>query len=855
ALLPALAAGVLAPASLLGGPSTGGNAGRVPVVRAGGVPAGRRTTGVRPATGPLGRCPWLARDLSHGWSPRRLATAVVSRMTLDEKAGVVALHEHGGYENVNDAVPSVCIPALTLQDGPNGIAYGATGVTQLPSSLGVAASFDPSVAQAFGRVEGAEARAKGIDVVQGPNLNLLRVPTSGRGFEGYGEDPYLASVMGVADVRGIQSEGVLADAKHYTAYNEETARLLLRELVDRRQLEELYLVPFEAAVRDGHVASIMCAYGSIGTVNDCSDPWLYRTLRSWGFAGFVRSDLAAVRNPAAAFRAGLDLVKPMRASTLVALVRRGSIPVADLDRAVVATLAAMFRFGLVARPRAETIRRTATTAEHARVALRAAEASVVLLKDSGGVLPLSRRESVAVVGADAFARPVTAGTGSAAVVAPFVVTPLRAIETIVGRASRVRYALGMPPDRILPPIPSVDVVSGRPLPGIEPPASALEPGKADIGLLGRPGVTRSVATADHPGRGAEWSEWRATVSPRRSGLYEISVEQNGDTWVYLDGRTLLSFPGLHGRSSWSTTVPLVAHRRYRVVIRWFAIDGVHNPRIGWEDVTPLLHAAAAAARRSRVAVVFVNDYSGEGADRPSLGLPADEDALVRAVASANPRTVVVLNTGGAVLMPWLGKVAGVLEAWYAGEQDGRAAAAALYGRVDPSGRLPVTFPASASQTPVASPSEFPGIASVVRYAEGLDIGYRWYSAHGVDPLFSFGFGLSYTRFALSGLEVSRRGGGEQVRVEVSNVGRRPGTDVVEAYVGFPRAAGEPPRQLAGIARITLGRGASGIARLVLEPRAFEAYLGGRFVTVPGAYTVTVAPSATAPGLTQSVSAP
>lgn len=776
-------------------------------------------------------------------------------MTLAEKAGVVTLAARGGYENVDRPVPRLCIPALTLSDGPDGIAYGATGVTQLPASLALAATFDPSIAREYGRVLGAEARGKGIDVVQGPNLNLLRVPTSGRGFEGYGEDPYLASVMGVADISGIQSEGELADAKHYTAYNEETARLLLREVVGRRPLEELYLAPFEAAVRVGHVASVMCAYGSLGALNDCSDPFLYATLRSWHFEGFVRSDLAAVTNPVQAFRAGLDLIKPMRPSTLVALVRDGRLAARDLDRAAVATLTAMFREGVVVHERAETIRRRVATAAHARVALDVAERSIVLLEDARGILPLSRRESVAVIGADAFARPVTAGTGSAYVVPPFVVTPLRAIERLVRGAAAVRYALGMPPDRILPQIPAADVVSGRPLPGIEPPASRLEPGKADIGLLGRPGVTRAVATADRPGRGGEWSSWGATVVPPRSGLYEISVEENGDTWFELDGRTLLAFPGLHGRSSWSTTVPLVARRRYRLVLRWYAIDGAHNPRIGWQDVSPLIHAAVVAARRSRVAVVFVNDYSGEGADRPSLDLPADEDALVSAVARANPRTVVVLDTGGAVLMPWLSKVAGVLEAWYPGEQDGRAVAAVLYGLVDPSGRLPLTFPPSASATPVASVHRFPGVDSVVDYGEGLDIGYRWYLAHGVTPLFPFGFGLSYTTFKLEGLEVSPAAGGEAVRVEVANDGARAGVDVVELYVGFPPAAGEPPRQLAGIGRVAIGAGRSATVRLLVPRRSFEAYLGGRFTTVPGTYTLTAAASSTDRGISESLRAP
>ena len=203
----------------------------------------------------------------------------------------------------------------TLTDGPNGIAYGARGVTQLPAAIGVAASFNPDVAYATGRVAGVEARGKGLDVVQGPGLNLARVPQSGRTFEAYGEDPYLAGVMGVANVDGIQSQGVIAEAKHFTAYNEETDRVQLNQDVSERALAEIYDAPFEAVIQQAHVGSIMCSYGSLNGTNICSDASLYQQLRSWGFNGFVRSDLDRNRDPAAAFAAGLDLIKPISVGT------------------------------------------------------------------------------------------------------------------------------------------------------------------------------------------------------------------------------------------------------------------------------------------------------------------------------------------------------------------------------------------------------------------------------------------------------------------------------------------------------------------------------------------------------------
>ncbi|MHB1717062.1 MAG: glycoside hydrolase family 3 protein, partial [Acidimicrobiales bacterium] len=229
--------------------------------------------------------------------PTALAALAVGRMTTAEKLGELVLHTGGGYENFTSAVPGLCIPSLTLQDGPQGLGAGDTGVTQLPSPLGIAATFDTAVARAYGAVEGAEARGQGIDVVQGPNLNIDRVPESGRAYEGYGEDPLVAADMGVADIEGIQSQGVLAEAKHLAVYNQETDRVHLDTSVSPRALREIYLRPFEAAVRTAHVDALMCAYPQLNGTFQCQDPTLTGLVDAWGFSGFVRSDLGAVHDP------------------------------------------------------------------------------------------------------------------------------------------------------------------------------------------------------------------------------------------------------------------------------------------------------------------------------------------------------------------------------------------------------------------------------------------------------------------------------------------------------------------------------------------------------------------------------
>jgi beta-glucosidase len=283
--------------------------------------------------------------------------------------------------------------------------------------------------------------------------------------------------------------------------------------------------------------------------------------------------------------------------------------------------------------------------------------------------------------------------------------------------------------------------------------------------------------------------------------------------------------------TWTTTVSLVGGRRYNFELDWFRTSR-SNPRLGWEYVTPLIDQAAMLARRARTAVVFVSDFNSEGFDRPDLSLPGDDDALISAVAVANPRTVVVLNTGGAVLMPWLKSVEAVIEAWYPGEEDGAATAAVLFGAVDPSGRLPITFPLSNTQVPTALPSRWPGIGGTVEYSEGLDIGYRYDEAEHLHPLFAFGYGLSYTSFRASAPSLRVVANTDNLAVRVSNTGRRSGTDVVECYLEFPVAAGEPPRQLRAFAVADLGPGKSTTVHLTLPRSAFEIYENGRF-EVPG----------------------
>ncbi len=556
------------------------------------------------------------------------------------------------------------------------------------------------------------------------------------------------------------------------------------------------------------------------------------------------------------------------------LVDSGALPLSRLDTAGAHVLETMFRFGLVEhppplRPGAEVDRPS-----HAAFAEHAAEESMVLLRNQGGLLPLvPHPRSIALIGAGAGPAATTAGEGSAHVTAPFASTPRGAIRARVGRATRVDDVGGPLPGVPLPAIAGPAVVSsdadlvattalGRPAPTPSAatggdrarPAPARPGGRRSAPRLSRAeraartvleGLVRDGATgvgSIPPRDFADLDRLRLVVDPPTSGWYAISLTDRGDAWLDLDGHLLLADGGQHVGWTWQVAAKLRAGHRYRVTLFWFPLVGASPPRLGWQDETPSIERAVAAARAASVAVVLAEAPSSEGADRPDLSLPGTQDALIAAVAAVNPRTVVVLDTPGAVLMPWLSRVGAVLEAWYPGEEDGAATAAVLFGASDPSGRLPVTFPASGDGVPTGALSAWPGVDGTVEFAGGLQIGYRYDAAHGVRPLFPFGFGLSYTSFGLSGLSLSRSPGGVTATVRVENTGGRSGSEVVQAYLSFPAAAGEPPIVLAAFGRVELAPGASADVALDVPTSAFEAFIGGRFRPVAGDYTLHVGTS-------------
>ncbi|HEV2372681.1 MAG TPA: glycoside hydrolase family 3 C-terminal domain-containing protein [Streptosporangiaceae bacterium] len=732
-------------------------------------------------------CPWLNQSLSVSHRVQML----MSNMTLSNEITMVEGQGNGQpYVFYMAAQPSLCIPAMGLEDGPLGVGDGLTGVTELPAAVSLAATFDPSLASQYGQVIGSEEWGKGAAVNLGPTINIDRDPRWGRSFEAFTEDPYLNGAMGVAEIDGVQSTGEMSQVKHFAAYNEETNRNTSADnvIVSDRTLHEIYLPGFQAAVQQAKAASVMCAYSMINNNFACENPYLEGSvLRDlWGFPGFVTSDYAALHGTMGSVD-GTDMEQPFSqffGSTLQNDVQSGTIPKSVVDTMVSRILTEMFQFNLFNNPPTGNTGDTVTTPAHQAVATQVAEEGTVLLKNSGGTLPISASNggTVAVIGPAASPSPTDAGGGSAYVTAPFHVTPLQGLQSAAGSGTSIVYKQGLPTDTSLPAVPS----------------SQLSPGYTS------------------------GSSYSGTLTAPQTGTYVLAVTNTCScytpTTLSLNGTPLLVNPGTPPVSTYSASVSLKAGQSYSV-----NISG-NSSAFTWgtpSALAPGINAAVAAAKSASTAVVVVSDDTeSEAADRPDLNLSSAQNELVSKVAAANPHTVVVVDAGAPVSMPWRSHAAAIVDAWYPGESNGTALASVLYGNTDPGGHLPVTFPTSLSQVPASTPAQWPGTNGTVQYSEGLDVGYRSYDAQNKTPMFPFGYGLSYTSFSYSGLNVTANPSANTATATatVTNTGSVAGSDVAQLYLGDPPSAGEPPRQLKGFQRVTLSPGQSTTVTFSLTSR-------------------------------------
>lgn len=800
--------------------------------------------------------PALAAESERPWldparNPQERAELIVAAMTDDEKLrllqGDTELDANGTGVNACvghiSGIPRLGLPALCMGDGPAGVGNGMKGVTQFPAPVMGAATFDRDLMADYGKALGAEHAGKGRNVVLAPTINIMRTPKWGRLAETLSEDPYLTAQLGTAITSGIQSLGLIATPKHFAANNQEWLRLgdgpayeAINAIVPERALREIYYPAFETVVEQGKAGSIMCAYNRVNGGYACENPGMLGNLRSWSFDGFVVADwYFAHRSTAPSVKAGLDISMPGGVSPfgfaefygvkeLEAARASGAITQDDIDGMVKRIVSPMFRLGLVDKPLTGSATANVRDPAHIALARKIADQGTVLLRNQRAVLPL-KAASVAVIGDDAGANVQTSERYGGFVKTEdigSIKSPLDSIRAALGRSANVTYARG--------------TLGIAPLPAM--PASAFENLTASYyaspDWKGAPLVTRKEAQIDYAEAGPKagvgglptlWSaRWTASVVPPKTGIYRFSLNGGGEIALTIDGKRVAYVPKQSFRLATHGTVRLEAGKRIALELAYSNAPtlSANEVRLGWQvSDSTLVDEAVAAARKAEVAVVFVADHVSEGADRTDLRLPGDQDMLIEAVAAVNPNTVVVLHTVGPVLMPWRNKVAGILAAWYPGEQAADSIAALLTGKVNPSGKLPVTFPADEVNGPTDHPALYPGVGTTARYDEGILVGYRWYDAKDITPLYPFGHGLSYTSFAYSDLKLAKGKDGWLVRAKVRNTGKVAGGEVAQLYVSMPKLANEPPRQLKGFARVTLKPGASAKVEFPLDRRALS----------------------------------
>ena len=841
--------------------------------------------------------PWLNPNQPSGC---RSLEAIAS-MTLEEK-----LAELGGITG-HSANKRLGLTSGGGSDGPNGIAtMGETpqargkNVTAFAQAVTLAATWDRELASQYGKALGEEFAGKGSNSVLGPTINIMRTWHWGRNGETFSEDPYLTAEIAVAEIKALNEQKVLTVLKHYAGNNQENTRCgVIPEnagvdaRITEKALQEIYLPGFKASVERAKTGGIMCSYNQVNGTFACNHPQLLGYLRQWGFDGFIAPDAAfALRDALTGALAG---VTRAGGKELGNYLKEGKLKESDLDRMLYYNLTPYFRLGIYDSPSKGKPDADVSTPEHQAFARRVAEEGAVLLKNAGSALPIdtAKVRSIAVIGDDAGPHVTIGLTGSGHVYATRVSVPLDAIKARTGNAVKVIYAQGTAGIGPLPAIPESALkpssgegtgllaryFSSADSTGL-PVVSRVEPGVKNVanppdefftalglpapvapGMAPQPAAPQAGAAAAKPAtpgpsaggagmpRRSVWSaRWTGTLSPPAAGTYVFSVTGVGTAQLYVDHRVVATMMKADFGQTVQGTIDLNAGCAVPIELKYSNASAILGSglTLGWQPPDPqMLAEAMAAAKQADVAVVFAAEQLGEGQDKVTLALPGDQDNLIRAVAQANPRTVVVLHNSNPVAMPWLNKVAAVIETFYPGQEAGSSIARLLFGDVNPSGKLAMTFPATEHQGPGAYFLGYPGDGMTVNYSEGVLVGYRWYDARNQEPLFPFGFGLSYTTFRYGGLQADYTvGEGVTVRARIANTGTREGAEVVQLYLGCPAAAGEPPKQLKGFEKILLKPGESKVVMMKLDRNSLAAWdtETHAWKVYPGSYSLMVGSS-------------
>ena len=782
---------------------------------------------------------------------------ILSQMTLREKLEYI-----GGYNSFYiRPIKRLGLPAIKMSDGPVGLRQ-PEGATAFPAAILSTASWDRDLLYKIGRALGREARARGVHILLGPAVNIHRAPMCGRNFEYMGEDPFLAASLVVLYIRGVQDQGVAATVKHYVANNQEYDRHNVNSDMTERTLREIYLAAFRAAVRRAHVWAVMSAYNPVNGVHCSQNEFLLKHILKgeWGFPGVVMSDWGSTYDGIAAANAGLDLEMPsgkfMNPDTLLKAIQDGRVSVKTINDKVRRILRLIVSMGFLDRPQRDPSI-PLNDPESRMVALQAAREGIVLLKNDG-LLPLDpgKIHSIAVIGPNAHPA-VTGGGGSSHVRPLHRVSVYEGIRRLVAGRAGVRLAKGIQygpgedtyrnsvfyRDTLGTPGLRAEYFSNRNLQGV--PAVVRTDSLIDFVWHGppAPGVGRINFSV----------RWTGFIRPSQTGLYTFFVVGDDGYRLFIGGQKQIDSWQDQPPTLRAASLRLKAGRWVPLRLEYYQHEGGARLQFGWRKAQPhLFESAVAAAESSDVAVVCVGfnpRLEGEGHDRP-FALPEEQVKLIQSVAAANPNCVVVLNAGGNVdMLPWLGRVKALLHAWYPGQEGGTAVAEILFGKVNPSGKLPVTFEKRWEDNATYHSYYDADGDKHVFYREGVFLGYRHFDRENLEPLFPFGFGLSYTTYRYSKLEIEPQKVSPKdtvfVRFRVRNTGPAAGAEIAQLYVqdvisSVPR----PVKELKGFARVRLSPGEERVVSIPLPVAslAFFDEASKRWKVEPGIFRVLVSAS-------------
>ena len=787
----------------------------------------------------------------------RRVEALLGQLTVEEKITLL-----GG---INDfytrPIPRLAIPSLRMSDGPTGVHdYGPT--TAYPAPILLAASWDTELTRRVGVSMGQDARARGVDFILAPGMNIYRSPLNGRNFEYFGEDPYLASRLAVGIIEGIQSQGVIATAKHFIANNSEYGRMDHSSDLDERSMREIYLPAFEASVREAEVGALMDAYNMVNGVYMTQNHLLNVQIakKEWGFDGIIMSDWGATHDGIAAANNGLDLEMPsasfMSAATLLPAIRSGAVSEAAIDDKVRRILRKAIEFGFFDRDQTDSAI-PLYSVDGRRLVLEEARDGMVLLKNVEHLLPLDRSKikTIAVLGPNAY--PAVVGGGGSSLTSPFnAVSFLEGISEVAGKDVRILYlAESEPLDTIVSHTEFVLSPGG---------AAGLKGEYFDTEeLKGEPALVRTDERIDfHWGEGSYRdggpvdhfaARWTGYFVPQTEDDYRFSTSADDGVRLYINDEMVIDDWKRHAETLDNYVKHLEAGKAYKIRLEYFENVGSATVRFGISATSLVLgketRNLAAKADAVILCMGFGPNSEGEATDR-TFHLPSGQDTFIQQVAGVNKNVIVVLNAGGSVEMnQWFDQIPAILHAWYPGQEGGTALAQLLFGDFTPSGKLPITFERQWENNPTFH-SYYPQKSDLhVEYTEGIFVGYRGYEKTGTKPLFPFGYGLSYTTFAYSDLKITPAAKKNDallaVSFKVKNTGSREGAEVAQVYVGDSHApVPRPLKELKGFAKVMLRPGESKQVTVLLDRRAFSYYDVARqgWNAAPGEFGILVGSS-------------